>query len=131
MFNNIKRWLTVYFAKTQVGNSDSTKYWQSAGAPALLGQAWCGAFTLWALHKARVATNVMWQTGSGYLSHFPTTTTPQPGDIAYFNQYEHEAVVSSVTNDQIGLINGNGTGGKVTVSTVPKSSVTAFYNVIG
>ena len=131
MFNSIKRWLVVYFAKTQVGKSNALPYWQSAGAPSLLGKAWCGAFALWALHKARVATNVMWQTRSGYLSHFPTTNTPKPGDIAYFNQYQHEAVVSSVTSTTVGLINGNGTGGKVTVSTVPRSSVTAFYNVIG
>ena len=97
----------------------------------MLGQAWCGAFALWALHKAGVARNVFWQVGNGFLSHFPTTSNPQPGDIAYFNQYQHEAVISSVTSATVGLINGNGTGGKVTVSTVPRSSVTAFYNVIG
>ncbi len=131
MFNNIKRWLVVYFAKSQVNNSDALKYWQSAGAPQLMGQPWCGAFTLWALHKAGVAKDVLWQTGSGYLSHFPTTTTPRSGDIAYFNKFQHEAIVSSVTNGSVSLINGNGTGGKVTFSTVPKSSVTAFYNVIG
>lgn len=131
MFNKIKRWLVVYFASREVGNSSPLKYWQSAGASQLLGQAWCGAFALWALHKAKVATNVFWKTGSGFLSNFPTTLTPQSGDIAYFNQYQHEAVISSVTSDTVSLINGNGTGGKVTTSTVPRSSVTAFYNVIG
>lgn len=131
MLNRIRRWLVVYFAKSQVGNSDALKYWESAGAPTLLGKAWCGAFALWALHKAGVARNVLWQTGSGFLSHFPTTNNPQPGDIAYFNQYQHEAVVSSVTTSTVSLINGNGTGGKVTISTVPRSTVTAFYNVIG
>lgn len=131
MFEWLKRRAVVLVAKSQVGNSDATKYWQSVGQPGLLGQSWCGAFTLWALHKVGVAKNVMWQVGSGYLSHFPITTTPQPGDIAYFDKYEHEAIVSSVNNDQIGLINGNGTGGKVSLSTVPKSSAKAFYNVIG
>lgn len=131
MLEWLKRHAIVIVAKSQLGNSNALKYWQSDGHPELLGQAWCGAFTLWALHKIGVGTNVMWQPGSGYLSHFPITTTPKIGDIAYFDKYQHEAIVSSVNNDQIGLINGNGTGGKVSLSTVPKTSVRAFYNVIG
>jgi len=131
MLEWLKRKAVVLVAKSQVGQSDATKYWKSAGDLGLMGASWCGAFTLWALHKVGVAKNVMWKAGSGYLSNFPITTTPKPGDIAYFNKLQHEAIVSSVTGDNIGLINGNGTGGKVSLSTVPRSSVTAFYNVIG
>jgi len=131
MLDWLKRRAVVFVASTQLGLSDASKYWQSVGQPALMGQSWCGAFTLWALHKVGIARNVMWQVGSGYLSHFPITTTPKPGDIAYFDKYEHEAIVSKVAGSTVNLINGNGTGGKVTASTVPISTVKAFYNVIG
>jgi hypothetical protein len=131
MFDWLKRRAVVLIASTQLGLSDASKYWKSVGQPQLMGQSWCGAFTLWALHKVGIARNVMWQVGSGYLSHFPITTNPQPGDIAYFDKYEHEAIVSKVVGSTVNLINGNGTGGKVTASTVPISTVKAFYNVIG
>jgi hypothetical protein len=126
----LKRKAVVLVAKSQVGKSDATKYWNGLLKPPY-PPSWCGAFTLWAFHKIGVAKNIGWQVGQGYLFHFPITTNPKPGDIAYFDKFQHEAIVSSVTNDKIGLINGNGTAGKVTLSTVPKSTVRAFYNVIG
>lgn len=131
MLEWLKRHAVVLVAKSQVGQSDAAKYWASVGQPSLLGQSWCGAFTLWCLHKVGIARNVMWQIGSGYLSHFPITNTPKIGDIAYFDKFQHEAIVSSVSPIAVGLINGNGTAGKVSISTVKPSSVRAFYNVIG
>jgi hypothetical protein len=93
---------------------------------------WCGAFALWALHKAGLALDVLWKVGTGFIypQNLPTTVIPKPGDIAYFTHNQHQAIVKSVNNDgTVTLINGNGTGGRITISNPKVSDVTAFYSI--
>ncbi len=126
----------VQAALSQMGSTDKAKYWASAlpgQNPA--GLDWCGAFALWCLHQAGLATTWYWQISVGFLMttqhRLPTTTMPQPGDIAYFNTNQHEAVVVGVdnVNRTVDLANGNGHLGAVSPSTIPWNSVTAFFSI--
>ncbi len=119
----------------QIGQRDARPYWRSV-LPASFPERqypkdWCGAFALWALHQAELALDIDWVIGTGFLNKLPITRDPQPGDIAYFDTNQHHAVVTDVglIGDRVGLVNGNGTGGAVSVSTSPKSAVKAFYSI--
>lgn len=119
-------------AKSQIGRSDSSPYWADVlpGTPPSGYPAdWCGAFALWALHQGGIAKSTNWIIGKGFLFDLPTTQDPQVGDVAYFDQYEHQAMVVGVDGDSVSLINGNGTGGAVSASVGPKSHVAAFYSI--
>lgn len=132
-----KRLAVVNAAMNEVGSNDTTKYWSQAAPGAMIakGTSWCGAFALWALKQAGLGLSWIWSFGTGgkygFLYHLPTTKDPQPGDIAYVDQpYQHHAIVHSVNLDgTVSLINGNGTGGKVSLSNTPKSHVTAFFSI--
>lgn len=94
--------------------------------------SWCGIFALYCLHQAGLALDVGWAVGKGFLYRLPILfkEKPKPGDIAYFNQYQHHAIVKSVNSDgTVILINGNGAPGKITTSTKKLSDVTAFYSI--
>lgn len=114
---------------------DSTKYWRAVMKTApeqMYNQNWCGAFHLWALKAAGLAKNVYWGFGDtpGFYYLLKTTSQPKPGDGAYFDKMQHQAIVKSVNHDgTVTLINGNGTGGKISISTTPKSNVRAFYSI--
>ena len=128
-----KRAAVVKAAMGEVGSNDIQKYWSAAAPGALIakGTSWCGGFALWALKQVGLATNIFWEFGKGFLYHLPITHSPQPGDIAYVAQpYQHHAVVESANTDgTVNLINGNGEGGKVSLSKTPMSHVTAFYSI--
>jgi hypothetical protein len=118
----------------EIGSSNAAKYWASSlPGTNMAGQSWCGAFALWSLHQAGLATDWLWEPGLGFLMathhNLPRTSDPQPGDIAYFDKYQHEAVIYNTTPTTVLLVNGNGTAGKVSISEVPKSSVTAFFSI--
>src|ERR1700690_1872672 len=127
-----KRSLVVNAAMSQVGSGDAQKYWDATapGVTANKSLAWCGAFALWAIKQAGLAGSWFWQLGKGFLYQLPITHSPQPGDVAYFSKMQHHAVVQSVNPDgTVNLINGNGAGGKVSLSTSPQSAVAAFYSI--
>lgn len=120
----------------EIGSTDKAKYWASAlpgQNPA--GLDWCGAFALWSLHEAGLVTDWLWKIGSGFLMttqhSLPITTTPDVGDIAYFNANQHEAVVTAVdtVNRTVTLANGNGNFGAVSPSTIPWNKATAFFSI--
>ncbi len=69
--------------------------------------------------------------GDGFIGplRLPITSNPQPGDIAYFTNNQHEAIVEKVNGNTVKLINGNGQGGKVSLSSVDRSKVAAFYSI--
>ena len=93
---------------------------------------WCGIFILWVLHKAGIAKNVKWKVGVGFIAteNLIPTKTPKPGDIAYFTKNQHQALVKSVNDDgTVTIINGNGMGGKITVSSPKISDVATFYSI--
>lgn len=132
-----KRMAIVETALNEVGNSDASKY------GAVPGVDWCGIFILWDYHENGILTDVDWayaedvnrdgKTDFGFLmvapNALPVTNNPEPADVAYFNKNQHHALVRAVRDDEIDLINGNGKGGRVTLSTVNRHDVTAFFSV--
>ena len=123
----------VRAAQSQLGRSNAAPYWADVlpgVAPSGYPPDWCGAFALWTLHQAGLARDLNWVIGQGFLDHLPTTQSPLPGDIAYFTNNQHQAVVTDVSYDgTIGLVNGNGTAGAVSPSETQFSHVAAFYSI--
>jgi hypothetical protein len=123
----------VRIAGSQFGKSDPAPYWRDAYGPVWTpGLAWCGVFALWVLRQAGL-TDAKWLPGKGFI--FPLglrlTYTPEPGDVAYFESQQHQAIVVAVNTDgTVDLVNGNGNGGRVTISErVAKTKVTNFYSI--
>ena len=129
------RELIVQAAKSQLGKQDPNKYWADV-QPQLVNsnKAWCGGFALWALHKAEVAKNVIWQIGKGFtaINGLQPTRSPKPGDIVYIDQpFQHHAIVETFdpVTGALTTIDGNQAGG--TVKIVPRNikNVTAVYSI--
>jgi hypothetical protein len=120
----------VRVANAEVGSNAAVKYNDGVLVSTVPAKYWCGIFNLWVLHQAGLGKNIKWITGVGFLYHLPKTSDPKPGDTAYFSNNQHHAIVGEVhSNRTVTLINGNGTNGKVSISTIPISSVTAFYSI--
>lgn len=108
-------------AYAELGNSDPHRYWLEAfGSDPNTSKkhlAWCGIFCLCCLRKLELCS-WMWVIGKGFLFRLRTTSSPQPGDIAYFDKpFQHHAFVQSVEGDKLNLIQGNyGTPGHVAES---------------
>lgn len=119
----------VRAALSQLGQSNLSLYFEGA-APQFLGSrpSWCGIFALWALREAGL-TNWVWETGRGFLYRLPRTSEPQAGDIAYYTTNQHQAVVLRNRGDTVDVINGNGLGGVVTLSSPAKSKAAAYYSI--
>jgi len=119
-------------ARSELGKKDLDKYFRDA-APQFVGQnpSWCGIFALWSLHQAGLAKDVQWKTGVGFLRAANITTEPKPGDVAYYDQFQHQAIVAAVHGDTVDLINGNGQGGVVSLSSPLKSKARAYYSISG
>lgn len=121
-------------ATSQLGVTDARAFWKDVLPPGTPESSypkdWCGAFALWCLHQAGLGLDLSWQVGMGFLQNLPTTQTPQKGDIAYFTNNEHHAVVTDVNLgvlDEVGLINGNGTAGAVSSSI--SGNAEAYYSI--
>lgn len=128
-----KRRKVIKKATGELGKNDASKYWRDV-LPSLhpnsFPKDWCGGFALWTLHQAGLAKDWSWEIGKGFLYRLPITKLPRPGDIAYFDTNQHQALVKSLNADgTVTLINGNGIGQQVTTSTKPTSSVRAFYSI--
>lgn len=122
----------VRAAESQIGQTDASPYWADVlpgTPPSGYPKDWCGAFALWCLHQAGLAKDLDWIVGRGFLFNLPTTTSPQPGDIAYFDSNEHQAVVVGVSPAVVSLINGNGTAGAVSPSTADISHAAGYYSI--
>lgn len=121
----------VQWALSQEGLSDPAPYWLSVLGREKGPKEWCGAFALSALHHAGIARHIKWVIGKGFLevNNVPKTDDPQPGDVAYFADKQHQALVVDVSPTHVRLANGNGAGGKVVVNERPRSEVTAFYSI--
>lgn len=98
---------------------------------------WCGAFCLWAIHGAGLGRELLWRFAtatdkrSGFLWALHRTTVPQPGDVAYFEHWQHHALVRCMVGDDLfDSIDGN--QGPVTPIKLHQRSIreaTAFYSI--
>jgi len=117
----------------QLGNGDPQRYWDDVLPGVNVGRAdWCGAGALWCLHQAGLALDRRWAIGSGFLltpPALPMTKQPEVGDIAYFDQNEHHAVVVAVAPCAVSLVSFNGANGLVSESSIEPSRVTAFFSI--
>lgn len=129
MFPRNFRSLVAELALEEEGKTDPTEYWVESGVAPPFPRHWCGAFALTILHRAGLGRDVKWIVEKGFLYKLRTTLTPRVGDIAYFRANQHHAVVVGVDGSMVRLVNGNGVGGKVTVSTSLKGAVTTFYSI--
>lgn len=120
----------VAIAKSQVGQPLRDEYLADA-APQFAGShpSWCGIFALWTLHQAGLGVGVQWIVGKGFLFRLSQTADPQPGDLAYFDRAQHHAIVARVHDGQVELINGNGSGAVVSLSTAPRAKARAYYSI--
>jgi hypothetical protein len=125
----------VDVATGEVGSKDAPKYEADAYNKATWtgpNVYWCGCFCLWVLHRVGLCLDWKWECKDpnyGFLFRLKRTTDPKPGDFAYFNHAEHHAVVARNNGDgTVDLINGNGAGGKVSLSTCAIKNVSAFYS---
>lgn len=122
--------IAVAMSQLGQGAGGGLKYWRDvipSGPP--FPKEWCGAFLLWVLHQVGLMKDVNWDIGVGFLPKLPIVETPKPGDIAFFDHLQHQAFVANVNGEKMTLINGNGLGGVVTVSTKDLSSATRFYSI--
>lgn len=129
-----RRALVTTAAVNEIGNGDPKKYWDDVLPGVNVGHAdWCGAGALWSLHQAGLALDRKWTIEKGFIlvgpHPLPPTKTPLPGDIAYFQHNQHQAVVVGVEGDLVQLVNFNGAAGKVSPSTIHKSQATLFYSI--
>ena len=93
------------------------EYWadvlhQSSAAPH--PPSWCGAFALWCLHQAGLASEQKWMFGPPHygfcyaLERLEPGAAPKPGDVGYQDQpYQHHFLVASVDGDTVHTIEGN------------------------
>ena len=105
--------LIIQAAQSQLGNRDPNRYWKDVW---ILGGPhpphWCGGFTLWCLHQAKVALDINWEFNPpyyGFLYRLPRTDKPLVGDIAYFQKHQHHAVVQAWDGELFWTIDGNAT----------------------
>jgi hypothetical protein len=119
-----KRALVDALARKYLGYSDPSSFWERCGVHRPYPPAWCGAFALSCLIEAELC-EWPWLIGKGFLFRLPTTKSPEIGDISYFEKHQHHAVVGSGGQ----LINGNGVGGRVSLSIHDPSKVTAYYTI--
>ena len=126
------RELVLWFARSQLGSTDARPYWLDAwGHLPDHALAWCGVFALWCLRQAQI-TDWTWVLGKGFAYKLGRAKVPQPGDVAYFDKpYQHHALVVSIDNDALYLIQGNyGVPGRVALSLVSvKAKRPAYYSL--
>ena len=105
----------VEIALGELGPGRVPEYWRICGIdpapkPGEKGGEWCGAFALWALKRAGLATRVNWTIGLGFaeVQGLRRTRSPRPGDIAYDDKpYQHHAIVESLVDGILTTIDGN------------------------
>jgi hypothetical protein len=113
------------------------EYWADvlpAGTPLYdYPKEWCGALCLFVLHRAELALDVFWK--GGFLARrcrlLHASETPQPGDMAFFERYQHHAIVEAVDAERrtFDSIDGNQAPGIVRRAARPFAAVKGFYSI--
>jgi len=117
---------------TEVGKGDPRPYCTAVGLPEGFSGHWCGIFILARAHFCGL-TDWPWVIDPvhkhwGFCYRLPMVTRAQakPSDVAYYTKHQHHALW--VGDGRI--VNGNGVGGRVSVSRVEDgASPDAFYSI--
>lgn len=122
----------VNIARAELGQRDGSKYWTEvlAAGQEKPPHTWCGAFLLWVLRVAGV-TDWTYDPAGAWFFRLPITQDPQPGDIVFFEDKRHVAMVDAVSADgqRLKLIDGAGTGGAVSTRTVDRSAPSSIVSI--
>lgn len=141
----------VAIALNEVGERDPYKYWREVLPVHFTefqvrqiadSEEWCGGFALWCLRQAGLARDIDWELGQGFCFRLPRTTSPEPGDVAYFDRNQHHAIVAErLFPSDVLLVNGNagsrdldgdGTIGEtVNTGQRPLSDAAAYFSIQG
>lgn len=139
-----KRQQIVSIAASQIGKDDWRQYMQGTTEQIPKEKPhWCGIFAMWVYQKAGLLTGQKWDFHGGGMSRFLKQIPAEeakPGDLAYFNENNHHAIVESidVANNKMTTIDGNTAGkqgGQPNYSMVYRktsrspSDVAAFYSI--
>lgn len=112
-----ERVVQLAMAELEHGDHTGRKYWLDVYGPPPHPRHWCGAFALWCLRAAGLC-DWTWRASVGFLyvdddgkrsatPRLPITTTPEPGDVAYYQAKQHYAIVSHIDGDNVVTIDGN------------------------
>jgi hypothetical protein len=104
--------LEVFRAELGAGRPDH--YWSLVG-PSFVGKHWCGAMALWAMREVGLAEGVMWESDAarrryGFcfrLGRPITLKEAKPGDVCYFNRYQHHALFVGMDSGMVATVDGN------------------------
>lgn len=121
----------VAAARSQLGQSDARIYWEDTLGTMVGPKHWCGGFALWALHAAGLGEDIDWKVGAGFCYRLPTTREPKPGDVAYFDRYQHHAIVVSADRETGELVTIDGNQPDVRERHRALNDAAAFYSVQG
>lgn len=113
------------------------EYWADVLPPATPTRdyppQWCGAFCLFAIHRAELGLDVFWK--GGFLARrcrlLGAHEAPQAGDVAFFERYQHHAIVEAVDVERrtFDSIDGNQGPGIVRHTGRPFAAVRGFYSI--
>jgi hypothetical protein len=83
--------------------------WTDAQVDAYQYKHWCGGFALFCVKAAGLAPDVAWRDAIGFVEphRLPKVKIPQPGDVAWFIQNQHYAIVERVRGNEFDSIDGN------------------------
>jgi hypothetical protein len=103
----------VGLALSQLGSADADRYWDEVSGPeGHPDTSWCAAFALWVLRKAGL-TDWTYDPDGAWFYRLPRTSNPEPGDLVFFPDTRHLAMIESSEDGGVWTINGAGTGGVV------------------
>jgi len=113
------------------------EYWADVLPPGTPAQdypkEWCGALCLFSLHRAELGLDVFWL--GGFLARrcrlLEAHQVPQPGDMAFFERYQHHAIVEAADAQRrtFDSIDGNQGPGILRHTSRPFSAVRGFYSI--
>jgi hypothetical protein len=110
----------VRLALSEVGKSDPLPYWAEVSGPeGHPNTSWCAAFVLWVLRKAGL-TDWTYDQAGAWFYRLPRTEDPQPGDLIFFTDNRHLAMITASSPTTLELVDGAGTAGRVSRRTLAR-----------
>lgn len=121
-------------ARAEDGSGDEYRYTVPELGYRTAGHlSWCGLFALWCYRRAGLARDAeRWVLGQGFASRYLRQIDPAaalPGDLMYYRQYQHHAILEARDGAATWTIDGNGPGGIVVRRRRPLADAAAAYSI--